>query len=632
MPLVTLEDVSIAFGLDALLDHASLQIDPGDRACLIGRNGAGKSTLLKIVAGELAPDGGDVWRAPGLRIARLAQEFEAADGTTVFDEVAGGLAEIGALLAEYHRLSHEVAASATALRRLEWLQQELERRDGWSLRSRVEQMLARLGLVADQPIAGLSGGWRRRVALAKALVGEPDLLLLDEPTNHLDIESIAWLEERLLAFRGGLLFVTHDRALLTRLATRIVELDRGRLSSWPGDYANFLRRKAEAMAEEDRRNRLFDRTLAGEEVWIRQGVEARRTRNEGRVRALEAMREERRRRRSAPERARFEIEQGEGSGKLVIDCEHLSKSFGEKPVVRDFSIRIMRGDRIGLVGPNGAGKTTLLRMLLGELAPDSGRVRLGTRLEIAHVDQLREQLDLEQTVFDNVGCGREFVEIGGRRRHVIGYLQGFLFEPERTRMPVSALSGGERNRLLLARLFARPANLLVLDEPTNDLDLETLELLESLLVEFEGTLLVVSHDRAFLDNVVTSTLVFEGDGRVVEIVGGWTDADRQRRAASASEAPAQGRPTGSALPRRPVAAPATKLSHRERQELAALPAQIEALEAEQKALGERVSDPAFYRGPVAEQTRVRARLVEVTGSIDAAMQRWLELEARNGGS
>ena len=634
MPLLSFEDVSIAFGLETLLERASFQIDAGERACLIGRNGAGKSTLLKLVDGELTPDGGKIWRQPGLRIARLSQELPDAADATVFDVVAEGVAGVGRLLAEYHHVSHDVGSDPSLLRRLEQLQHELEAQDGWSLNQRVDDVLARLGLSADARLGELSGGWRRRVALARALVGAPDLLLLDEPTNHLDVEVIEWLEEQLLALRGAVLFVTHDRALLGRLATRILELDRGVLTSWPGAYASFLEKKAAALEQEERRNALFDKKLAEEEVWIRRGIQARRTRNEGRVRALVALREERARRRERPGSARITVDEGQTSGKLVVDAEKLSYGWGGAPIVRDFSLRIMRGDRIGLVGPNGAGKTTLLRLLLGELAPSSGRVRLGTRLEIAYFDQLRAQLELEKTVLDNVAGGSEYFELNGQRRHVIGYLQDFLFAPQRTRSPVSSLSGGERNRLLLARLLAQPANLLVLDEPTNDLDVETLELLEEKLVEFNGTLLVVSHDRAFLDNVVTSTLVFEGAGRVQEYVGGYTDAMRQRRAALAAAT----KPAGAAKPasasgsaRDATIAPRPKpgrLGHALQRELDALPARIEALEAEQAQLTQRAGQPELYRRDASEQGRVHARLAELASELETAYARWAALEAQ----
>jgi ATP-binding cassette subfamily F protein uup len=625
MPLLSFESVSISYGLEALLDHASFQIDAGERVCLIGRNGAGKSTLLKIAEGSVTPDEGEVWRQPALRIAQLAQELLVSETASVFDVVAGGLPEVGALLAEYHHVSHEVGRDASRLGRMEQLQHEIEMRDGWRLHERVDNVLATHQLSADALVAELSGGWRRRVALARALVGEPDLLLLDEPTNHLDVEVIQWLEDALLDFRGGVLFVTHDRALLARLATRILELDRGVLSSWPGDYPTFLARKAAALEEEARHDALFDKKLAQEEAWIRRGIKARRTRNEGRVRALVSMREERRRRREVQGRAQFSVEEADASGKLVIEAEHVSFGWNGAPIVRDFSLRIRRGDRIGLVGPNGVGKTTLLKLLLGELTPDAGRVRLGTKLEVAYFDQLRMRLALEKTVSENIAEGSEHFELGGERRHVIGYLGDFLFSAERARAPVATLSGGERNRLLLARLFAQPANLLVLDEPTNDLDIETLELLEERLLEFGGTILLVSHDRTFLDNVVTSTLAFEGDGRVFEYVGGYTDWLRQRRSPAAA-APSAGSLPAPVAARAPAAA--TKLSFKERRELEQLPARIEKLEQLQRELGAEVSQPEFYRRAAAERAPVEARLVALPAELETAYARWASLEAR----
>jgi len=628
MPLLSFADVSLAFGPEPLLDHASFQIDPGERVCLIGRNGAGKSTLLRIADGKVTPESGEVWRQPGLRIAELAQELFVPDDASVFDVVASGLHEIGALLAEYHRVARAVGDDPSLLRRLEFLQHEIETRDGWRLHERVENGLAIHGLSADARMGELSGGWRRRVALARALVGDPDLLLLDEPTNHLDIEVIQWLEDVLLGFRGGVLFVTHDRALLSRLATRILELDRGVLTSWPGDYPSFLAKKAAALEEEARHDALFDKKLAQEEAWIRRGIKARRTRNEGRVRTLVAMRAERKRRREVPGRAHFDVEEAQASGKLVIEAEQVSFAWKGVPIVRDFSVRILRGDRIGLVGPNGVGKTTLLKVLLGQLAPDAGRVRLGTKLEVAYFDQLRMQLAPEKTVIENVAGGSEILEIGGERRHVIGYLQDFLFSPDRARTQVATLSGGERNRLLLARLLSAPANLLVLDEPTNDLDIETLELLEERLLDFGGTILLVSHDRAFLDNVVTSTLAFEGDARVFEYVGGYTDALRQRRTpvAAKSAAATTGR-TGSRPDRSPGAPPA-KLGTKEQREREQLPARIEALEREQSELTNEISRPGFYKGDAAVQARVQARLAELPAELETAYARWESLEAR----
>lgn len=629
MPLLNLDRLSIAFGVEKLLDNISFQLDAGERVCLIGRNGAGKTTLLRLLAGEILPDSGELWRQPGLRIATLAQELPVDTTATVFEIVAGGL-ELGRLLADYHeaagQLAHGINA-ADALRRMERLQHELEARDGWRWQQRVETVISRLQLPADTPLAELSGGWRRRVLLGQALVRDPDVLLLDEPTNHLDLETIQWLETELLEFRGGLLFVTHDRALLQRLATRLLELDRGALTSWPGDYAAFVEKKAALLEIEARHNAKFDKNLAQEEAWIRQGIKARRTRNEGRVRALYALREERRQRREQQGKASFTLEPAELSGKLVIEAQNLDYAWQGEPLIRDFSTRILRGDRIGLIGPNGSGKTTLLNLLLGRLSPDRGQVRHGAKLEIAYFDQLREHLDPEQTVLDSVAGGRETIEINSQRRHIIGYLGDFLFTAQRARSPVKSLSGGERNRLLLARLFTQPANLLVMDEPTNDLDLETLELLEELLLEYTGTLLLVSHDRAFLDNVVTSCLVFEANGRIQEYVGGYSDWLRQRPAPEPTPAvkpkPA---PTPSPKPSKP--AMPGKLSYNERRELEQLPARIEELEQRQRELHALTADPAFYKQDAAVFTQQLEELKCLEAELEASYGRWEELEAR----
>src|SRR5471030_52082 len=566
MPLVTLDRVSMAYGHLPLLDEVAMQVDARERVSVIGRNGTGKSTLLKIVSGEISPDEGTVWRQPSLRIARLEQDVPLSDHRSVFDVVAEG---------HTHHLEEDEA----------WLREH-----------HVELILSRLELPADAIVDTLSGGWRRRVLLARALVGQPDLLLLDEQTNHLDIEAIQWLESFLAEYEGAVMFVTHDRAFLQRLATRIVELDRGKLTSWPGNYATYLRRKEEALANEQVLADKFDKKLAEEEVWVRQGIKARRTRNEGRVKALEAMRAERAARREQVGNVRLQVEQAEQSGKLVFEAKAISKGFAGSPIIRDFSTRVIRGDRIGLIGPNGAGKTTLLRMLLAELKPDTGEIRLGANVQIAYYDQQREQLDPERTVFDTVGEGNDTVTSNGRTRHVHAYLRDFLFSDERARSPVKALSGGERNRLLLARLFTRPANVLVLDEPTNDLDLETLELLEAQLVDWPGTLLLVSHDRAFLDNVVTSTFAFEGGGRVEEYVGGYDDWLRQRGAGRArAAAPPTPREKGAVPLVEARPAPARKLSYKERREFTELPARIEALEGEQIALNAKVADSHFYK-------------------------------------
>ena len=625
MPLVTLDRVSIAFGHLPLLDHVGMQVEARERVSVIGRNGTGKSTLLKIINAELAPDAGTVWRQPALRTARLEQDVPLSAHRTVFDVVAEG---------HTHHLEED---------------------DAWLKEHHVDLVLARLELPADAIVDTLSGGWRRRVLLARALVGQPDLLLLDEPTNHLDIEAISWLETFLAEYDGAVMFVTHDRAFLTRLATRIIELDRGQLTSWPGDYATYLKRKEEALANDAVQHEKFDKKLAEEEVWVRQGIKARRTRNEGRVRALEAMRAERAARREQMGNARLQVEQAEQSGKLVFEATHVSKAYGpadlgpsRAPIIKDFSARIMRGDRIGLIGPNGAGKTTLLRLMLGQLTPDEGDVRVGANVQIAYYDQQREQLDPERTVFDTVGEGNDTVTANGRTRHVHAYLREFLFSDERARSPVKALSGGERNRLLLARLFTRPANVLVLDEPTNDLDLETLELLEEQLVEWPGTLLLVSHDRAFLDNVVTSTLVFEGSGRVQEFVGGYVDWVRQSTAdAKVRKAAARGRrtevpakpgtagrkthATTSTEARGPAPAAGEKLSYKERRDLDGLPARIDALEVEQRALNAKVGGAHFYKESREAIAQALARAEELQRELGSAYARWAALDARATG-
>ena len=627
MSLIQLDKVCLAFGHHPLLQDADLQIEPGERICLVGRNGEGKSTLMHILRGAVIPDDGTVWRQSGLRIAYLSQEVPVDESRTVFEVVAAGLENVGELLAEYHALVGRITDHATEadMNRLAVLQQQLEAVDGWRLEQRVGEVITRLGLPAERLVSTLSGGFKRRVLLAQALVVEPELLLLDEPTNHLDIEGIRWLEEFLLGWNGSLLFITHDRAFLQRLATRILELDRGNLSSWPGDYALYLRKKAELAEQEATQNAKFDKVLAQEEAWIRQGIKARRTRNEGRVRGLEALRRERAQRRERQGKVKLELEQADTSGKLVVEVENASVSYEGRTIIRDFSTRIQRGDRIGIIGPNGAGKTTLLRLLLGELTPDSGSVRLGTKLQVAYFDQQRAQLDLDRTVLENLNSGSDTVTINGKPRHIMGYLQDFLFAPQRARSPVSSLSGGERNRLLLARLFTQPANLLVMDEPTNDLDVETLELLEELLGEYSGTLLLVSHDRAFLDNVVTSTLVFEGDGRVGDYVGGYSDWLRQRPAAQ--PAAPENKPKAAA----PVAAAAAntsrrKLSYKEQRELDALPGRIDALESEQAALQAQMAEPGFYQQPDADVQAALARLQQVQQELEQCLERWLALE------
>jgi ATP-binding cassette subfamily F protein uup len=625
MALLGMQDVSIAFGGPPVLDRASFHIERGERVCLLGRNGAGKSTLMKLLDGTIAPDSGAVVRETGASVARLEQEVPDDVTGSTFDVVAAGLGERGRLLARYHDASHRVAVQGTeaALRDLDRLHHALDASDAWQLYTRVETVLSHLGLDADVAFGDASGGRKRQILLARALVRDPDVLLLDEPTNHLDIDAIEWLEDFLIDRGTTLLFVTHDRAFLRRVATRIVELDRGRLADWGGDYDTYLERKDAALAAEARGQAEFDKKLAREEVWIRTGIRARRTRNEGRVRALEALRVERSARRDRVGTVRLQAQEAERSGRLVVEARNVSFARGARVIVKDFSTTITRGDRVGLIGPNGSGKTTLLRLLIGELAPDSGTIRLGTGIELAYFDQMREQLDPERSVFDSIADGAEFVEIGAARKHVLGYLQDFLFPPDRARTPVAALSGGERNRLLLARLFTRSFNVLVLDEPTNDLDIETLDLLEELLLEFSGTLLVVSHDRAFLDDVVTSTLVLEGGGVVGEYAGGYSDWVRQRRP-PAPAAPANPPRSQTPAPSTPKAKP-RRLTFKETTELAGLPDQIDALERERATLYLSLGDPVVLRDGPAVMT-LRLRLAALDAEITALTERWEALE------
>ncbi|HUY03396.1 MAG TPA: ATP-binding cassette domain-containing protein [Rhodocyclaceae bacterium] len=626
--LLTLENAHLAFGHVALLDGAALQIDSGEKIALIGRNGSGKSSLMRALAALSTLDEGVVWRQSGLRLAYVAQERSFDPEASVYETLASGLGGEAGLLLAYHEAAHAVAEEATSerLAALQALQEQLDHGDGWSLFSRVEQAISRLGLDGDALIGSLSGGGIKRVALGQALTAEPDLLLLDEPTNHLDLDGILWLEALIRDFRGGVLLITHDRSFLDTVATRIIELDRGRLSSYPGSFAAYQERKAAELSAEAQASAKFDKFLAQEEVWIRKGIEARRTRNEGRVRRLEALRLDRAARRERLGSVDLRVARGEQSGKLVAELTGVSKRYGERWVVRDFSCRILRGDKIGLIGPNGAGKTTLIKLILGEIAPDEGGARLGSKLEVAYFDQFRTALDEEAALIDVISPGSEFVEIAGQRKHVISYLGDFLFAPERARSPVKSLSGGERNRLLLARLFAKPANVLVLDEPTNDLDIETLELLESLLQEYTGTLFLVSHDRRFLDNVVTQSIVAEGDGVWREYAGGYEDwlAAKRRAPAAAPSAPATV-PHAKQQPRKPER---TKLSFRETQELAALPERIGALEVEQAAITARLSDATLYRDAPNEGKRLQERLQAIETGLKAALSRWEELESR----
>ena len=625
MSLLRFDDVSLEFGDQLILRDAEFTIDAGERVCLIGRNGAGKSTTLKLIMGQLEPDRGEITARHDLIVSQLEQTLPEAMDQPVVDVIRAGLTQIEALLEEYARKS-KLDLDKHALRELEELHAKIDTHDGWHLEQRVETTITDLNLPADKKMNELSGGWRRRVALARALVQKPDLLLLDEPTNHLDIATIRWLEDRVYSYPGAVLFITHDRAFLQRLATRIVEIDRGKLTSWPGDYENYLRRKEKALEDETVAAEKFDKKLAEEEAWIRQGIKARRTRNEGRVRALTKMREVREQRVARDATARIHIEEAEQSGRKVIRARNVSYAYGDEQVISDFSIKIMRGDRIGLIGNNGVGKTTLLRLLLGELAPQTGTVKLGTGLEVGYFDQLRQELDLEKSVAYNVGEGRTYIRLNGKDRHVVGYLKGFLFSPKRSMMPVKALSGCERNRVVLAKLFTRPANLLVLDEPTNDLDIETLEVLEQKLCEFAGTLIVVSHDREFLDNVVTSTIVFEEDGKVQEYVGGYSDWARRGHSLAVSDDPYEQRKKKREAAESRRQRKANKLSYKDQRELDGLPGEIERLEAEIAAMQENIAAPDFY---ARDAERVQEKLRDLGAAedeLERLIERWGELE------
>jgi ATP-binding cassette subfamily F protein uup len=627
MPIIRLRNISVSFGGPAILENISLSIDAGERVCLLGRNGMGKSTLMKVIAGDIMPDNGEIERQQSLVTAKLEQQVNIGAGGPVFDVVAQGLGDAAELLKAYHSAVHKLTLeySSKAEAELEKAQHAVEVADAWQLNQQVESILSRMQLDGDALIETMSGGMKRRVLLARALVQKPQLLLLDEPTNHLDITAIAWLEEQLLAYNGALLFVTHDRAFLRRLATRIIDLDRGELKSYPGDYQNFLRRKDEFLKAEAEANARFDKKLAQEEVWIRQGIKARRTRNEGRVRALQKLRNEHRQRRDLQGRAVMKISEAERSGKLVVEATAIGYSYQDKPLVKDFSTTILRGDRIGVIGPNGVGKTTLLNILLGELEPQQGRIKSGSNLAVAYFDQMKAQLDEDASVIDNVSHGRERIDINGKSKHIIGYLQEFLFSPERARSPVKSLSGGERSRLLLARLFSQPANVLVLDEPTNDLDIETLELLEELLLEFAGTVLLVSHDREFLNNVVTSTLVFEGDGKVADFVGGYDDWIRQREIDPFSEAPTR---NDVVLKSRVIdqKKPA-KLGYKDQRELDRLPEKIEKLEMEVQRLTDEMSTAEFFQQDKSVIVETQLALEKASNDLDVCYKRWEELES-----
>ena len=634
MPFIILDKACLAFGHVALLDHADFQLDEGERVGLIGRNGGGKSSMMRVLAAQGTLDDGLVWRAPTARICYVSQEPVLNADDTVFDAVAKGLGKLQKLLHDYHHVSHQLSEPDAdfdkLLEEMQLLQTQLEAQNGWSVQARIETAIARLDLDPDKRIGDMSGGQRKRVALAQALVAEPDVLILDEPTNHLDFASIEWLEELLNNFIGAVLFVTHDRRFLDNVATRIVELDRGKLASFPGNFSAYLAIKERMLSDEAVVNAKFDKVLAQEEVWIRQGVKARRVRNEGRVLRLEQLRRERAARREKVGKVEMTVDTGERSGKLVAELEHVSKAYGGRTLIDNFSCRIQRGDKIGLLGPNGAGKSTLLKIILGNLEPDSGKVKLGTKISVAYFDQLREQLDDNATLADTISQGSDFVEIGGQKKHVISYLGDFLFAPERARSPVKSCSGGERNRLLLARLFTQPANVLVLDEPTNDLDIETLELLEELLAQYDGTLFLVSHDRAFLDNVVTQVIAFEGDGKLIEYVGGyedWVRVKKYQATAASAKSPVSTPPRVAIAPVE-KAKPGNKLSFKEARELEELPKRIEALEREQSDIAAHLADGAIYRSDTKRAKQLQMRGEEIEVEVLTAMKRWEELEKR----
>ena len=626
MSLLRFDGIGLEFGEQVILRDADFSIEPSERICLIGRNGAGKSTTLKLIMGALEPDRGEITMKSALIVSQLEQALPEALDVPVTDVIRSGLTQIERLLVDYESRS-KLELGKHGLRELEALHAKIDAHDGWHLEQRVETTMTELNLPADKSMHELSGGWRRRVALAKALVQKPDLLLLDEPTNHLDIATIKWLEDRIYGFPGAVLFITHDRAFLQRLATRIVELDRGKLTSWPGDYNNFLNRKEKVLEDEATAEARFDKKLEQEEVWVRQGIKARRTRNEGRVRTLQKMRAERESRIAKESTARIHIEEAEQSGRKVIRARNISYSYGDEQVIRDFSIKIMRGDRIGLIGNNGVGKTTLLRLLIGELEPQTGTVKHGTNLEIGYFDQLRETLDLEKSVAYNVGDGRTYISLNGKERHIVGYLRGFLFTPKRSMTPVKSLSGGERNRVILAKLFTRPANLLILDEPTNDLDIETLEVLEQRLCEYNGTLIVVSHDRQFLDNVVTSTVVFEDGNNIQEYVGGYSDWVRQGHTLTDRDSPLIVEQKERAVAERRKNTKASKLSYKDQRELDQLPAEIQRIEQSIAELQQVVATPDFYAQDKTIVQRKLKELGEAESHLEQRVERWGELES-----
>ncbi len=628
MALLSMRDVALGFGGPNLLDGVNLQIEPDERLCLVGRNGEGKSTLMKLIAGFSNADSGHVEYQQGLKVAYLTQDVPADINGSVYDVVASGVDKVGELLKDYHHITLKMAEQFNdkIMADLERIQHDLEACDGWQLGQQIESTISRLQLPIDEKFSALSGGLKRRVLLAKALVTEPDLLLLDEPTNHLDIEAIDWLEEFLKSWQGSVLFVTHDREFLRNLATRIIELDRGKLTSWPGNYEAYLKHKEEALHAEEKENALFDKKLAQEEAWIRQGIKARRTRNEGRVRALKAMRDERTQRRERKGNVKMEISDKDRSGKIVIEAENISFKYQQQDIVKHFSSVIMRGDRIGIIGPNGVGKTTLIQLLLGNIKPDEGTIKTGTKLEVAYFDQHREELDDKKSVRENLAPGTDNIEINGRSKHVMSYLNDFLFPPQRANSPVSSLSGGERNRLMLAKLFAKPFNFLVMDEPTNDLDVETLELLEELLLEYKGTLLLVSHDRAFLNNVVTSTFVYEGDAKVNEYVGGYDDWLAQRVQPDEIKTEKKSKIKVNNKNEKAENKKSKKLSYKDQRELDALPKLIEDLENEIAQINDSISAVGFYQQPQDEITKVTERLAQLETELEQAYERWDILE------
>lgn len=631
MPYITLDNACLAFGHHALLDHADFQLDAGERIGLIGRNGAGKSSLLKAIAGTLKLDDGSIWRSPNVRVVYVPQEPELNPNHTVFEAVAEGLGNLQQILVDYHQITHDIGQAGADIEalmiRMQTLQHDLDQQDGWAAQSRVDAVISRLNLDADALINTLSGGWRKRVALGRALVAEPEVLLLDEPTNHLDLSAIEWLEDLLLGFNGSVLFITHDRRFLDKLATRITELDRGKLTNFTGNFTQYQAKKEELLAVEETHAAKFDKILAQEEVWIRQGIKARRTRNEGRVRRLESLRLERAARRERQGNVRLSVDAGERSGKLIAELENVSKSYGNKVLIKNFSTRIMRGDKIGLLGPNGVGKTTLLKLILGDIEPENGTITRGSKQTVAYFDQMREQLNEEATLADTISPGSDFVQIGDERKHVISYLEDFLFPPQRSRSPVKSLSGGERNRLLLARLFARPANILVLDEPTNDLDIDTLELLENLLQDFSGTLFLVSHDRAFLENTVTQVIAFEGNGILTEFGGGYDDWQRfttQRETEKIAQLKAEA--SKPAVKDSISKTTTKKLSFREQKELDELPTKIEQLEIEQNNITQMLSNPDIYQDGSDKAKNLQIRLSEIETEIESSMLRWEYLD------